>query len=729
MEHIESGLSRAFVTASALLLSGVLAACGGGGGDSGPPPTVSVTLLSSRANMVTDESALVRVDVSAGEDVTKAQVTLEGTDVTGRFKATSATSMTGLIAGLRPGQNRIVATLGGLTTTLLLNDTGKDGPVISGAHQSPFICQTDTFALPDGSTLGAAVDANCNAPTKVLYLYKPAGGTAFRVLSSTTTLPADMGTTTTSDNRTVNYIVRLETGTLNRAIYQFAVLFNPATDTVPNPAGTFASWNRKLIFMFGPGAGVGYRQGNTLITGVTNDLMLGQGFAVISSTLNVGATVLNDVLSGETASMVKERFVKSFGVPIYTMGWGGSGGSMQQQLVANNYPGLVDGITPGASFPDLLSVVPPATDCSLLARALAASKQSWSLDQKTAIAGYVSWIICDGGPNTPNQGDWMHSFSPRWIVPTKDGSCAGLPDSMIYHPATNRTGARCDVYDALKNLVGVDPATGFARRPWDNVGVQYGLRAFSEGKISAEQFVELNELVGGYDSDANFQSARTVADADALRAVYAYGRLNQMANLASIPIVDSRPYVETSPNFHDSVRSFISRARLAKANGSAANHVIIRTGPVGPSSLNGEILRGMDEWIMAIKNDNAPAARAVDKVARNKPAALTDACYTAGGQRIAEPADPSNGGQCGAMYPIHANPRMVAGAPLADDVLKCQLRPLQSTDYPGMSAAQFARLVAVFPAGVCDYSKPGAGLVPLQDVWLKYTSPGVASPL
>lgn len=723
------GLSRASAMASALLLATMLAACGGGDGDSGPAPTISIKVLSSHANMVTDESALIQVDVPQGDSVTMAQVTLDGTDVTARFRATSATSMIGLVTGLRPGQNRIAASIGNQTATLVVNDTAKDGPVISGPHQAPFVCQTAAFALPDGSNLGAAVDANCNAPTKILYLYKPAGATAFRALPSVTALPGDMGTTTTSDNRTVNYIVRLETGTLNRAIYQIAVLFDPARDTVPNPAGTFASWNRKLIFQFGPGAGVGYRQGNTLITGVLNDLMLGQGYAVVSSTLNVGATVLNDVLSGETASMVKERFIKSFGVPIYTMGWGGSGGSMQQQLVANNYPGLLDGITPGASFPDLLSVVPPATDCSLLARALAASTQTWSQEQKTAISGYWSWIICDGGPNTPNQGDWMHSFSPRWIVPTREGSCSGLAESLIYHPTSNRTGARCNVYDALKNLIGVDPATGFARRPWDNVGVQYGLRAFNEGKISAEQFVELNELVGGYDVDANLQPSRTAADPAALRAVYAYGRINQMANLGSIPIVDSRPYVETAPNFHDSVRSFISRARLAKANGSAANHVIIRTGPTTVPSLNGEILRGMDQWIMAIKNDSAPAARPVDKVARNKPAALTDACYTAGGQRIAEPADPSNGGQCGALYPIHANPRMAAGAPLADDVLKCQLRPLQPTDYPGMNGPQFARLVALFPSGVCDYSKPGVDAVPLQDVWLKYTTPGTASPL
>ena len=39
----------------------------------------------------------------------------------------------------------------------------------------------------------------------------------------------------------------------------------------------------------------------------------------------------------------------------------------------------------------------------------------------------------------------------------------------------NPEGARCDVYDHAVNMYGRDPQTGFARRPLDNVGVQYGL--------------------------------------------------------------------------------------------------------------------------------------------------------------------------------------------------------------------------------------------------------------
>ena len=54
-------------------------------------------------------------------------------------------------------------------------------------------------------------------------------------------------------------------------------------------------------------------------------------------------------------------------------------------------------------------------------------------------------------------------------------------------------------------------------------------------------------------------------------------------------------------------------------------------------------------------------------------------------------------------------PRQVAGGNVAEDVLKCQLKPVSASDYlpASLSASQMTRLMAVFPNGVCDYSKPG----------------------
>ena len=726
---------------STLVLGAILAGCGGGDEPTqGPAPTLS--LLSSRPDTVSDGSALVEVSVSSVAQAASVKVMLGSTDITSQFKATSATTMVGLVDGLQTGQNSIAASVGGASTTLQVVNASRNGPNFSGTQQSPFICTTDKFILPDGSNLGPPTDASCNAPTKVLYLYMPTGGTSLKVLPSTTQLPSDMSQTTTYDGRTVNYVVRLETGTVNRAIYQIAVLFDPAKDTVPNAGGSFSGWNGKLIYAFGGGTGPGYFQG-IFTGGVTADFMLKKGFAVASSTLNVGLEASNDVTSAETTSMVKEIFIKKFGVPLYTMGFGGSGGAIAQYLVANNYPGLLDGINPSLSFPDVFTLFPPVQDCALLDRAFTSSSLPWTDAQKDAVVGFASWRNCNAGQGTTFATDWQNSYNflaAKLSVPNASGgfpNCfvAVIPAAMLYDPVTNPAGIRCGIFDGDKTLLGVDASTGFAKRPWDNVGVQYGLSALAEGKISMEQFVQLNELAGGYDGDGNLQAARTIASADALNAAYAYGRVNQMKNLSAIPILDYRGYSETDPNVHDFVRSFVARARLIKATGSAKNQVIWAApkaapapGPSPTQPVVDLVIAAMDQWLTSIKRDSAPGT-AAEKVVRNKPASLTDGCFNSTNQFTSEAMSVNNSGICGALYPVHSDPRMVSGAPLTGDILKCQLRPMQRADYPGITDAQFARLTATFAGGVCDYSKPGVGAVPLTGPWLKYTAPGVASPL
>lgn len=145
--------------------------------------------------------------------------------------------------------------------------------------------------------------------------------------------------------------------------------------------------------------------------------------------------------------------------------------------------------------------------------------------------------------------------------------------------------------------------------------------------------------------------------------------------------------------------------------------------------MNLYVLLEMDKWLSNIKSDKRPYPSPAVKVMANRPEDLTDACVLSRGQRISEPADPSNSGQCGRLMPAYADPRLVAGEPLTEDVLKCQLKPLQLSGYPKMSGAQIARLKAVFPSGVCDYSKPGVGSKKLKATWLSYPSAGVAKPL
>jgi hypothetical protein len=64
-------------------------------------------------------------------------------------------------------------------------------------------------------------------------------------------------------------------------------------------------------------------------------------------------------------------------------------------------------------------------------------------------------------------------------------------------------GVRCDLLDHESNRIGtfID-ADGVrkANKIFDNVGVQYGLRALREGRISAEEFVQVNALLNHFGS-------------------------------------------------------------------------------------------------------------------------------------------------------------------------------------------------------------------------------------
>ena len=97
-----------------------------------------------------------------------------------------------------------------------------------------------------------------------------------------------------------------------------------------------------------------------------DDQFLSLGYAVASSTLNVLDNNCSTIISAEAAMMVKEHFIDTYGPVQFTIGWGGSGGAIQQYEIADSYPGILDGIIPSISFPDPLTTAGPVTDCRLL---------------------------------------------------------------------------------------------------------------------------------------------------------------------------------------------------------------------------------------------------------------------------------------------------------------------------------------------------------------------------
>src|SRR3954447_18023417 len=79
---------------------------------------------------------------------------------------------------------------------------------------------------------------------------------------------------------------------------------------------------------------------------------------------------------------------------------------------------------------------------------------------------------------------------------------------------------------------------GWARRGWDNVGIQYGLKGLRQGLISPAEFVDFNTNIGGADLDLNLTPERTAADPIALRRLYRTGAINSANNLDQVAIID-----------------------------------------------------------------------------------------------------------------------------------------------------------------------------------------------
>jgi hypothetical protein len=403
-------------------------------------------------------------------------------------------------------------------------------------------------------------------------------------------------------------------------------------------------------------------------------------------------------------------------VPVHTIGTGGSGGAIQQYMMAQNYPGVLDGLMPQISFPDN-AIFESVIDCSLLDHAFSSTKTEWNDDQKAAVSGYATWKTCSDG--------WMARGTATSLAnnQVKAAACnPAIPKTLAFDPVSNPGGARCDYFDDMVNVYGKDATTGTARRALDNVGVQYGLAAFQAKQITFQQFLELNEAIGGHDVDGNIVAARDIADPAALKVAYQSGRVDTGGgSLGAVPILDTRGYFDMAGNLHDRFRSMVTRARLKAANGSADNMVTLMFPSAGTPPLRpGELLATMNQWLDNVEQDTSNSSAGV-KVARDKPSGLADACWTTEGEKIVEPLTFDGKSRCNDLYPAHADPRMVAGAPLRDDILKCALKPVDLKDYnQPLTPEQVDRLKAVFPQGVCDYSRPGVGQQRVDGVWHRY---------
>ena len=191
-----------------------------------------------------------------------------------------------------------------------------------------------------------------------------------------------------------------------------------------------------------------------------------------------------------------------------------------------------------------------------------------------------------------------------------------------------------------------------------------------------------------------------------------------------IPVIDWRHYLEAYLDMHNSHQSFAARQRLLNYDGDASNQLIWFTAvaaarPAGhavrPDAAGAARARPVAE-----EHRRAPGAgcrRATSRPTRSTRASTRTArCSRAGRRRLGRHPRRRPEGGVRAGVPAVRDLADRRGRPdrgrhlqvqAADGPEGARTRPLRRRGSP--SAAELARLNAIFPTGVCDYSKGDAG--------------------
>ena len=653
-----------------------------------------IQVLSNRADLVSGGDALVRITLPRFAKPAALRVAAGGRDVTAAFERTGHRRFDGLIEGLREGRTTVIARTGQTgAARLKIANHPLGGPIFAGPQIQPWDCQ-DT-----------AVDAQCNQPSEFKYFYLPKGapqaGAALPGTNSNDaggsfqpydpdSPPADdeIETTTTTEGVKAPFIVRLETGYIDRDQYAIAVLFDP--DQPWTPTAPQAQFNRRMVITHGFSCDTEYHTGDA--PSVLSPRVLAGGFMVMSNALDHAGHNCSLLTQAESLVMTKEHAIDHYGTVRWTIGSGCSGGSLAQQQVANAYPGVYQGITPQCSFPDAWSSAMQYEEYHFGLQYLE-NPTRWSpgvLYDPVAISSFFDH------PNVANPITFTTAI-PNSGDPSRP--CPGVPEDQVYNEQTNPDGVRCTLQDYMVNAFGRDE-NGWARRGFDNVGIQYGIKGLRQGLISPAQFVDFNTNIGGADLDLNLTAERTAADPIALERLYRTGAINAANNLDQVAIIDLRG---PDPGaFHDVFRTYAMRARLERNFGTAANQVLWRGAVplVGDPSFADDAVFAIDRWLARVDADRRkiPLAK---KIIQDRPDSVAPRCTDGAGAELSEEA-------CDQAVAAYGTPRQGADGPETEDVMKCKLKPLNRDDYPvAFTDQQWTSLQQAFPGGVCDYTKPG----------------------
>ncbi|PSW16150.1 hypothetical protein C9J01_03865 [Photobacterium rosenbergii] len=644
---------------------------------------------------------------------------------------------------------------------------GEIGPVnslYSGPNQYPFFCMTldsglgqpvvdnqDGYGVPIYETFNGkkliGYSKDCAIKTQLSY-----------VVVDQDNLVTPRSELELKDNRPGDdeLLIRIEKGTINRYIYTIAM---PIEIDELGSQDSAKAWNKRLIYRFEGGSGLGFRQGKMKLHRLIKKELsqIRKGYAVVASSGNKTSYGYNMLLAEDTARRVKKQFVSLFGEPLYTIGIGGSGGGLAQYLIAQNSEGILDGLLPLYSYPDMVSVSIYALDCDLLNTYFsfrAGDRERW---QDWQSRQYIEGLRAIN--EAEQRFGWLQPLNQlvRFKMPEfpqGNSECIngyfGLSSYLnnprqgflkpYYHESVVEE-VNWNYWQDLVHVYGKDEH-GFAQSTWDNEGVQYGLKALREKMITLDEFIEINQKIGAWKpfndmesekklslsasipplwlslwgehnvtEDKRKPAKRRSAPLSAIERAYTYGQV--FIGNVSLPIIDIRHHLEDDLNMHHTSASFSTRLRILEAMNHADNHVIwISHKQFNPVE---QAYSLMDEWLMAMRS--MPATMSYEqKVKVTKPQLAVDTCFDGEGNIHASGLGVFDGqwngkanGQCTQVYPIYSNSRIQAGAPWKGSIFKCHRVAVEEAIEKGFYgdvdvSGSVDLLKKTFPDGVCDYS-------------------------